>query len=311
MDKIIVLAGPTASGKTALSVSLAQRLDGEIISADSMQVYRGMDIGTAKVREEEKQGIPHYLLDILDPSESCSAARYASLADPILQDILSRGKTAIIAGGTGLYIDALIKGREYAPAPSGKMRESLEKEADDMGMEHMLNQLRQVDPESAERLHLADRKRILRALEVYRETGITMTEHNRISREIPDRYLPLWLGLTTEPRSLLYDRINLRVDKMLNDGLLDEIRFLLQQGLTPASTALQAIGYKEFIPVLSGERSPEEATEMVKQGSRRYAKRQLTWFRRNPDMHWLIRGADTKDDEILASALELVRAYIL
>lgn len=303
MDRIIVIAGPTASGKTALSVALAHRLNGEVISADSMQLYRGMDIGTAKATPEEMEGIPHHMLDVADPWESFSAARYAQEADPILQNILSQGKTAIICGGTGLYIDALISGRTYAPHPETGCREALEREANEKGMAFMLEQLRAVDPDSAGRLHLADRKRILRALEVYRETGRTITAHNEATKNIPDKYAPFWLGLTYEPRQVLYDRIDLRVDRMLERGLLEEIRGLLCRGIPRDATALQAIGYKEFLPVLDGTVPLSLAKEQVKQGSRRYAKRQLTWFRRNDQIHWLRQTARQDFQETLAQAL--------
>jgi tRNA dimethylallyltransferase len=302
MDKIIVIVGPTASGKTALSVALAKALNGEIISADSMQLYRGMDIGTAKVTPEEMQGIPHHMVDVLEPWESCSAARYVQEADPILQDILARGKTAIVVGGTGLYVDALIQGRSFAPYPSTGKRQALEQEADEKGMEEMLRQLQAVDPDSAARLHVRDRKRILRALEVYQETGKTITQHDLETRQVPDKYDPIWIGLTFEPRQVLYDRIDLRVDRMLEQGLLREIEALLNQGIPTTATALQAIGYKEFFPVLTGKIPLETAVETVKQESRRYAKRQLTWFRRNPKIYWILQQAGQDPDEVLRLA---------
>lgn len=303
MDKIICVVGPTASGKTALSVTLAKALDGEVISADSMQLYRGMDVGTAKVTPEEMDGIPHHMIDVADPQESFSAARYVEMADPILRDILRRGKTAIIAGGTGLYVDALIAGRTFAPYPETGRRQALELEAEEMGMEHMLSRLKAVDPDSAARLHLADRKRIIRALEVYEETGKTITQHNLETQAVPDRYQPVWIGLTYEPRQLLYDRIDLRVDKMLEQGLLEEIRGLLEQGTPRECTAMQAIGYKEFLPVLDGTAPLETAVEQVKQGSRRYAKRQLTWFRRNPKIHWILQNRETTFSDVFSQAV--------
>lgn len=303
MDRIVCVVGPTASGKTALSVALAKALDGEVISADSMQLYRGMDVGTAKVTQEEMDGIPHYMIDVAEPWENFSAARYVEMADPILQDILRRGKTAVIAGGTGLYVDALMAGRTFAPYPETGRRQALEREAAEHGMAHMLERLGRVDPDSARRLHVSDGKRIIRALEVYEETGKTITQHNLESRQIPDKYAPCWLGLTFEPRQLLYDRINLRVDRMLEQGLLDEIRGLLEQGIPETSTAMQAIGYKEFLPVLRGETALETAVEQVKQGSRRYAKRQLTWFRRNERIHWIVCGRHTSFSEVERAAL--------
>lgn len=303
MDKIVVLVGPTASGKTALSVALARALHGEVISADSMQLYRGMDIGTAKVTAAEMEGIPHHMIDVAEPWEAFSAARYVELADPILQDVLARGKTAVIAGGTGLYVDALIKGRTFAPYPETGVREALEREAEKSGMEAMLERLRQVDPDSAERLHLADKKRILRALEVYEETGKTITQHNRESRQIPDKYRPVWLGLNFRRREDLYRRIDLRVEQMVNRGLLEEIRALLDAGVPRSCTAMQAIGYKEFLPVLDGQEDMDAAVERVQRESRRYAKRQLTWFRKNPEIHWIDQPESPVFSEIFQEAL--------
>lgn len=306
MDKIVCVVGPTASGKTALSVALAKALNGEVISADSMQLYRGMDVGTAKVTPEEMDGIPHYMIDVAEPWESFSAARYVEMADPLLQDILHRGKAAIIAGGTGLYVDALMAGRTFAPYPETGRRQALEQEAEAQGMEHMLSRLKAVDPDSAARLHLADRKRIIRALEVYEETGKTITEHNLETQAVPDKYQPVWLGLTYEPRQLLYDRIDLRVDNMLEQGLLEEIRSLLDHGIPRQCTAMQAIGYKEFLPVLDGSEQLETAVEQVKQGSRRYAKRQLTWFRRNPKIHWILQNRETTGSDVFSQAAEQI-----
>ena len=305
MHNIICIAGPTASGKTALAVQMAKALDGEVVSCDSMQVYRGMDIGTAKPTREEMDGIVHHMLDVADPSEDFSVSRYCEMATPIVDDIVARGKTAIIAGGTGLYMDALIRGNPFAPCPSTGVREQLEAEADRIGMEEMLARLAAIDPESAQRLHLKDRKRILRALEVYHETGKTITEHNRMTQQIPPRYSPLWFALDDEDRQTLYDRIDHRVDKMVKDGLLDEIQNLLRSGIPENTTALQAIGYKEYIAALNGHCSIEEATALVQQSSRHYAKRQLTWFRRNPAIHWLVRRSGETTDEILIRAQQI------
>ena len=279
MNNIICIAGPTASGKTALAVALAKELNGEVISCDSMQIYKRMDIGTAKPTIEEMQGIPHHMLGVADPEEDFSVSRYCDKATHILDDILARGKTAIIAGGTGLYMDSLIKGNDFAPFPSTGCRERLEAQCDEMGMEFMMNMLREIDPEAAERIH--DRKRMIRALEVYQETGETITEHNRKTQLIPPKYSPLWFGLDFEPRQALYDRIDLRVDMMLQQGLVEEIRNLLASGIPEKCTAMQAIGYKEFVDALDGRCTIEEAAAQVQQSSRRYAKRQLTWFRRN------------------------------
>lgn len=309
MDKIICVAGPTASGKTALAVALAQAIGGEVISCDSMQIYKGMDIGTAKPSSEEMQNIPHHMLDVAAPDEDFSVSRYCEMADPILQDILARGKFAIIAGGTGLYMDALIKGNAFAPCPSTGMRERLESQADAEGMEAMLSLLHSIDPEAASKLHLADRKRIIRALEVYYETGETITAHNKKTQQIPPKYEPVWFALEDENRVDLYARIDRRVDKMLEEGLLDEIQNLLHMGIPEKSTAMQAIGYKEFVDALSGRCSVEEAAALVRQSSRHYAKRQLTWFRRNKDIHWLVRRPGEGTQEILQKALPFLTAF--
>ena len=306
MNNIICIAGPTASGKTALAVEIAKMTNGEVVSCDSMQVYRLMDIGTAKPTEEEMQGIPHHMLDVADPREDFSVSRYCEMADPILQDILARGKTAIIAGGTGLYMDALIRGNSFAPFPSTGMREKLEAQADEIGMEAMLEQLRAIDPESAERLPVADRKRIIRALEVYYETGETITEHNRKTQAIPPKYNPIWFALEDKNRQDLYDRIDKRVDLMLELGLMDEIHQLLASGLPEKCTAMQAIGYKEFLDAIAGRCTVTEAADLVKQSSRRYAKRQLTWLRRNEAIHWLRRKPGQSTEEIVAAALQIV-----
>lgn len=305
MNQIICLAGPTASGKTALAVELARELNGEVVSCDSMQVYRRMDIGTAKPSPEEMGGIPHHMIDVADPEEDYSVSRYCAAAAPIVEDIVARGKTAIIAGGTGLYMDSLIRGNDFAPFPSTGVRERLEAQADAEGMEAMAAWLRGVDPEAAERIH--DRKRLLRALEVYLETGQTITEHNRRTQAIPPKFSPVWLGLDFENRQQLYDRIDLRVTKMLEMGLLEEIQGLLDSGVPETATAMQAIGYKEFVNALAGRETVEAAADQVRQSSRRYAKRQLTWFRRNKAMHWLIRGERTAGEEIFRSARQLLR----
>jgi len=304
--KLICIAGPTASGKTALAVELAKCLNGEVVSCDSMQVYKDMNIGTAKPTFEEMQGIPHHMLSVAEPWEEFSVSRYCAMADPIVEDILRRGKTAIVAGGTGLYMDALIRGNAFAPCPSTGMREKLEAQADREGMEAMLALLETIDPESAARLHLADRKRILRALEVYYETGETITAHNLKTQAIPPKYDPVWFALEDENRADLYARIDRRVDIMLKDGLLEEIQGLLHRGIPEKCTAMQAIGYKEFVDGLAGRCTLEEAAALVKQSSRRYAKRQLTWFRRNEKIHWLRRQPGDTTREIVAKARQVL-----
>ncbi len=283
MHNILCVVGPTASGKTRLSIALCKQFNGEVLSCDSMQLYRGMTIGTAKPTPEEMQGIPHHMIDVADPGESFSVSRYVEMADPILQDILARGKTCVIVGGTGLYVDSLIAGRRFAPYPETGKRQELEA----MDIERVIELLRRVDPESAARIPPADHKRLIRAAEVYLETGKTITQHNRETQAIPPKYHPLWLGLDFPNRAELYARIDRRVDEMLAQGLMEEIQGLLAAGTPPTATSLQAIGYKEPMAALRGEMTMQEAVEKIKQESRRYAKRQLTWFRRNPDIHWI------------------------
>ena len=304
MNNIICIAGPTASGKTALAVDMAKELNGEVVSCDSMQVYRRMDIGTAKPTKDEMQGIVHHMLDVAEPDEDFSVSRYCEMASPIVDDILARGKTAIIAGGTGLYMDALIRGNDFAPYPATGRREELEERADREGIEALMAWLQDIDPEAAAKLHLSDRKRIIRALEVYLETGETITTHNKRTQAIPPRYQPLWLGLDFEDRAVLYNRIDRRVDIMMEQGLITEIEELLAAGIPKKSTAMQAIGYKEFLAAMDGQCTIMQAAEDVKKASRHYAKRQLTWFRRNANMNWLARRGDGMD-EIIQNARHL------
>lgn len=286
--KILVIVGPTASGKTRMAVELAQRHNGEVISADSMQIYRTMDIGTAKPTQEEMGGIPHHMIDVADPEEDFSVARYVEMAARCVDDVLERGKLPIVAGGTGLYIDSLLSGRTFAPfSPDSALRGELERELAEKGGQAMLEALAQVDPEAAQRLHPNDHKRIIRALEVYRSTGKTITQHNRETQAIPPRYNALTIGLTFQDRQAMWRRIDQRVDEMVAAGLEDEVRRLLTSGISPKCTAMQAIGYKEFTQALSGEMTWQEAADVVKLRSRQYAKRQLTWFGRNPNTRWV------------------------
>ena len=307
MNNIICLAGPTASGKTALAVALAKELSGEVVSCDSMYVYKRMNIGTAKPTTEEMDGIVHHMIDVAEPDEDFSVSKYCEMAAPIVDDIVARGKTAIIAGGTGLYMDSLIKGNDFAPFPATGVREALEAKAAEVGFDAMVQELRSVDPESADRLK--DTRRILRALEVYYETGITITEHNRRTQAIPPRYTPLWLGLDFAQRSDLYRRIDLRVGLMLEMGLMEEIRDLLGSGIPAKCTAMQAIGYKEFVAALEGQCTIEEAADEVRKASRHYAKRQLTWLRRNKNIHWITRESGASGEEIIAKARQIIRAF--
>ena len=304
MNNIICIAGPTASGKTALAVELAKEFNGEVVSCDSMYVYQGMNIGTAKPTTGEMQGIVHHMIDVAQPHEDFSVSRYCGMAAPIVDDIVARGKTAIIAGGTGLYMDSLIKGNDFAPFPATGIREKLEEKAAEVGFDTMLAELRSVDPESADRLK--DLRRVIRALEVFYETGITITEHNRRTQAIPPRYNPLWIGLDFADRAELYRRIDLRVSIMLEMGLEAEIRALLSRGISPRATAMQAIGYKEFVAALAGDCTMEEAAEEVRKGSRHYAKRQLTWFRRNKNIRWITRETGESAEEIFCRARRII-----
>ena len=280
--KILVITGPTASGKTALAVELAKRHNGEVVSADSMQIYRRMDIGTAKPTETEKQGVPHHMLDVAEPEEDFSVAWYVEMAAACVEDVFSRGKLPILAGGTGLYIDSLLSGRTFAAFDgSSPIRGELEERYAREGGQALLDELAGVDPETAARLHPNDGKRIVRALEVWLTTGKTITRHNEETRALPPRYDALTLTLDFERREDMWDRIDRRVDKMMEAGLEAEVRALLDSGVPRRCTAMQAIGYKELIPVVSGELTAAEAAAQIKLRSRQYAKRQRTWFRRN------------------------------
>jgi tRNA dimethylallyltransferase len=248
------------------------------------------------------------MLGIAEPEEDFSVSRYCEMASPIVDDILARGKTAIIAGGTGLYMDSLIKGNDFAAFPATGHRGRLEKKLAAVGLDAMLAELSAVDPEAAERSQRNPR-RVIRALEVFYETGETITSHNLKTQAVPHRYHPLWLGLDFDPRALLYDRIDRRVGIMLEMGLEQEIRDLLTSGIDPRCTAMQAIGYKEFVAALDGQCTMEEAADEVRKASRRYAKRQLTWFRRNPNMHWLTRREGDGSEEIFEQARQIVRNF--
>ena len=283
-EKIVVVAGPTASGKTALGIALAKDFNGEIVSADSMQIYRGMDIGTAKATMAEREGIPHHMLDVAEPWEDYSVARYVEQAEACCRDILRRGKLPILVGGTGLYIDSLVSGRDFAAVDSDQgLREALSVEYDALGGEAMHRRLQEIDPERAAILHPGDKRRIVRALEVYRLTGMTITEHDRQTRALPKRFDAAAIHLNFKNRAALYARIDRRVDMMVEQGLFREVEGLLAAGLSPESTAMQAIGYKEAVRSLRGELRREEAVALIKQASRRYAKRQLTWFNRDKE----------------------------
>ncbi len=304
MNNLICICGPTASGKTGLAVALAKKLNAEVVSCDSMQIYRGMDVGTAKPTTAEMEGVPHHLLDVAEPGEDFSVSRYVELADAAIRDIQGRGKPAIVCGGTGLYMDSLVKGKAFAAPTRPAQREYVEGIAEKHGIEYVYNMLKDADPETAERLHLSDRKRIIRALEVFLITGMPLSWHNAQSKLQAPKYEPVWIGLSFRDRDKLYRRIDARVDQMLAQGLETEVRALLEKGIDPKTTAMQAIGYKEMAAALRGECSLEQAVEQIKQSSRRYAKRQLTWFRRNEAIHWLYVD-ETAD--LTAAAMRLLR----
>lgn len=284
----MTVVGPTASGKTALAVELALRLGGEVISADSMQIYRHMDIATAKPAADEMRGVPHHLIGCVEPSEAFSVARFCELARPLIDQITRRGRLPILAGGTGLYIDSLLGNLRFAEVEADPaLRKELQDELDEKGAEHMLGVLRALDPESADRLTPErNPKRILRAIEICRTAGMTMTQLNRVQSSSPSPYDAVKLGLTAEDRAYLYDRIDRRVDRMMEDGLLDEARRFYDGAF--GETAAAAIGYKELRPYLRGEQPLDVCVENLKRATRRYAKRQLTWFRRDPDIRWFM-----------------------
>ena len=309
MKKLIALSGPTASGKTKLGVMLAQRYDGEVVSCDSMQLYRGMVIGTAAPTAEEQEGVPHHMIGVADPAEQWSVARFTAAADRCVADILARGKRPVLVGGTGLYMDALLRGNAFAAGESGgEIREKLTRRLADEGTEPLLAELRQVDPESAARLAPADSKRILRALEVYYESGKTITEHNAETRRVPPKYGAVRLALGFEDREDMRRLIDLRVGRMAEAGLMDEVRALYALGLPPTATAWQAIGYKEFRAVYEGRKTEEEALEEIRLRSRQYAKRQLTWLRRTEGLHWILWGKERDFALAMQKATEIIDA---
>ena len=298
--KILVITGPTASGKTWLAVELAKRYNGEVVSADSMQIYRRMDIGTAKPTPEEMQGVPHHMIDVAGPEEDFSVARYVDMAAAAADGILTRGKLPILAGGTGLYIDSLLSGRTFAAFDENSpLRAELEGRYAREGGEVLLRELAQADPEAAARLHPNDGKRIVRALEVFLTTGKTITQHNKDTKAAPPRYSAVTLSLDFQRREDMWDRIDRRVDRMMEAGLAEEVRGLLDSGVPQRCTAMQAIGYKEMAAALLGDGDIRAAAEEIKLRSRQYAKRQRTWFRRNREAKTLLWGAEPNFAEVL------------
>ena len=301
--QVVCVVGPTASGKTALGVWLAKHYNGEVVSCDSMQIYRRMDIGTAKPTREEMDGVPHHMIDVADPEEDYSAERYRREAVPVVDDILARGKLPIIVGGTGLYLDALLNGHDFAVKSTG-WREKLQKKYDEEGIQPLWEALTEIDPESATRLHPMDTKRVIRALEVWYETGETISAHNAATRLLPPRYTALKLGLNYENRADLYARIDARVEEMAASGLADEVRALLESGVSSSCTAMQAIGYKELCAAVEDGGDLTAALDEVKLRSRQYAKRQLTWFRRDRTTQWYRHGSQPDPEALRRFAAE-------
>lgn len=306
--KIIVICGPTATGKTRLGVALAKALNGEVVSADSMQIYRQMAIGTARPSEEEMEGVPHHMMAIADPDENYSVARYVQDASACVEDILRRGRIPILVGGTGQYIDSLCSGRTFSAfRPESGHRQRLQQEAADGGLPALWEKLREIDPEAAERIHPNDEKRIIRALEVWYETGETITQHNEKTQAIPPRFEPVTIVLNYADRADLYARIDKRVDVMMEQGLVQEVRDLLHSGIPRDCTAMQAIGYKEMAQAVAENGDVLAAAEEVKLRSRQYAKRQLSWFRRNPDACWILLEKEPDFSDVLRRSTEYLR----
>jgi tRNA dimethylallyltransferase len=308
--KIVVITGPTATGKTRLGVLLCRKTGGEVVSADSMQIYRGMDIGTAKPTAAEMEGVAHHMMGVVSPQEQFSVSRYVDMAAACTDEILKRGELPFLVGGTGLYIDSLISGRNFAHrAGDGELRCSLGAKYEALGGEKMLEMLAERDPETAARLHPNDKKRIVRALEVLELTGKTISEHDRETRLLPNRYDALKIALTFADREELYRRIDLRVDMMMDLGLEAEVRALLAGGLSTESTAMQAIGYKELAAAIEGKCTVSEAVESIKRESRRYAKRQLSWLRRDESVHWIFWEKEPDYEKAIQSSTALLEEY--
>ena len=302
----IVIVGPTASGKSSLAVAVAKKENGEVISADSMQIYKHMDIATAKVTKEEADGIPHHLIDFVEPWESFSVAEFKELAVSKMREISKKGKTPVIAGGTGFYVDTVVNNTSFLDYEKNETREELLKRADEEGLASLWNELFSVDKESAEKIHQNDKKRIVRALELFKTTGKTMSEQRELSHLEESEFSFCIIGLTAENRQFLYDRINRRVDLMLEKGLLEETRAFFES--EHSQTAKQAIGYKELKPFLDGEITLDEAAENLKRETRRYAKRQLSWFRRNENINWLYIDKES-EDSLLQKSLEIIENF--
>lgn len=312
MNKIplVIILGPTAVGKTDISIKIAKQMNGEIISADSMQIYKYMDIGTAKPSVEERQGVPHHLLDVVYPDENFNVALYKNLATKKIKEVYSRGKLPIVAGGTGLYINSLIYPLDFTDAHEDKRyREKLEREMEEKGKGYLYNKLKLVDPQTADRLHPNDVRRIIRALEVYHITGKPMSEYYGRDIRRNDQYSIILVGLTMD-RDRLYNRINKRVDLMVENGLVDEVKWLMEKGYDRHLNSMQGLGYKEIIQYLLGWRTLEEAIYILKRDTRRFAKRQLTWFRRLTHVNWIEIDKFEDKEELIKHICDCVMGKI-
>ena len=308
--KLVCVVGPTGCGKTRLGVELAKRLDGEVVSCDSMQIYRGMTIGTAAPTENEMDGVLHHMVGVVGPEENYSVARYAEDAARCVDDIISRGRQPVVVGGTGLYLNALLAGHGFAGGDKdGKCRAELEERWEKQGGEAMYAELLRIDPETAGVLHRNDKKRILRALEIWRETGKTMAQHNAETKQIPPRYDSVRIGLAYEDREEMKRAIDARVDRMVEAGLFEEVQSLLAAGVPRSATAMQAIGYKEALSFFDGRATREEAAAEIKLRSRQYAKRQLTWLRRDRDIYWYYWKKTRDFSSCLAFSTEILTAH--
>lgn len=307
MDKLIVIVGPTAVGKTKLSIDLAKRLPAEIISGDSMQVYKGMDIGTGKVTEEEASGIPHYMIDIKEPDESFSAAQFQELVQHHIREINARGKIPILVGGSGLYIQGVLYDYTFPIKRDENVTKKLEKRLEKEGIDALYNELQRVDFEQAQKIHPNNYRRVIRALEIYETTGMTMSEIHKKQKKTP-KYNHYLIGLEMD-RETLYNQINLRVDKMIEDGLVEEVKRLLDKGYENTQ-AMQAIGYKEIVPYLKGETDLHTAVEILKRNTRRFAKRQYTWFKNKLDVHWYTLTT-TNYEQVFQDILSDIRNIIV
>lgn len=304
--KLIILTGPTAAGKTKLSIALAKSVNGEIISADSMQVYKHMDIGSAKIRPEEMQGIKHYLVDILEPSEEFNIVLFQKYAKQAAAEIYEKGKIPIIVGGTGFYIQSVLYDIDFQDSDEdAALRAELEKTAQEKGREFLHNILKECDPQAAREIHANNVKRVIRAIEFYRQTGRKISEHNETERAKQSAYDSYYFVLT-DKREKLYENIEKRVDIMIQEGLVGEVKRLMDMGCKRDSTAMQGLGYKEIISYLMGEITLDEAIRIIKRDTRHFAKRQLTWFRRERDVIWIEKDKFAYDDEKMLNYIEAV-----